>query len=365
MNIKVFRSTFIGSFCWAPFLSCGWENGHSICFFLSVGSLSHVSYLDLTSFSTNILFLFWDPVQESHSSFRCYISWISSHLWQPLIFLFLTWLRHLKRELTGYSLDWLSIWRANLVLPHDQIDAVNFGPSQYIIPGAYHVDNANISGDVNHDVLVKAESISFLHFSKVVIYYLLLLSCNLKLFPNKTLTKILFIIWLLHPLLYCIESLNGHSMYAKSLQSCLTLCDPIDSSPPGSSVPGILQARILEWVAISFSLSGHCSSVYLTNSKALVSLKHLTLLASSLKLSFCLPYITLSSLGFPSLGLPCLNLFSLYSLRKVFPRVLPFVPLFLCILVLSLPCKLKSSLLIRFIKNLFYFIILSAALYYT
>ena len=40
---------------------------------------------------------------------------------------------------------------------------------------------------------------------------------------------------------------------AKSLQSCLTLCDHIDSSPPGSLVPGILQARILEWVAISFS----------------------------------------------------------------------------------------------------------------
>ena len=40
---------------------------------------------------------------------------------------------------------------------------------------------------------------------------------------------------------------------AKSLQSCLTLCDPIDSSPTGSSVPGILQARTLEWVAISFS----------------------------------------------------------------------------------------------------------------
>ena len=41
--------------------------------------------------------------------------------------------------------------------------------------------------------------------------------------------------------------------YAKSLQSCPTLCDPIDGSPPGSIVPGILQARILEWVAISFS----------------------------------------------------------------------------------------------------------------
>ena len=40
---------------------------------------------------------------------------------------------------------------------------------------------------------------------------------------------------------------------AKSLQLCPTLCDPIDSSPPGSPVPGILQARTLEWIAISFS----------------------------------------------------------------------------------------------------------------
>ena len=40
---------------------------------------------------------------------------------------------------------------------------------------------------------------------------------------------------------------------AKSLQSCPTLCDPIDGSPTGSPVPGILQARTLEWVAISFS----------------------------------------------------------------------------------------------------------------
>ena len=41
--------------------------------------------------------------------------------------------------------------------------------------------------------------------------------------------------------------------YAKSLQLCLTLCNPIDGSPPGSAIPGILQARTLEWVAISFS----------------------------------------------------------------------------------------------------------------
>ena len=43
---------------------------------------------------------------------------------------------------------------------------------------------------------------------------------------------------------------------AKSLQLCLTLCDPIDGSPPGSPVPGILQARTLEWLAISFSNAG-------------------------------------------------------------------------------------------------------------
>ena len=43
------------------------------------------------------------------------------------------------------------------------------------------------------------------------------------------------------------------ALAAKSLQSCLTLCDPIDDSPRGSPVPGILQARTLEWVAISFS----------------------------------------------------------------------------------------------------------------
>ena len=48
---------------------------------------------------------------------------------------------------------------------------------------------------------------------------------------------------------------------AKSLQSCPTLCNPIDSSLPGSSVPGVLQARILEWVAISSSKKkNECSS---------------------------------------------------------------------------------------------------------
>ena len=49
------------------------------------------------------------------------------------------------------------------------------------------------------------------------------------------------------------RSLFPTTTTAKSLQSCSTLCDPIDGSPPGSAIPGILQARILEWVAISFS----------------------------------------------------------------------------------------------------------------
>ena len=50
-----------------------------------------------------------------------------------------------------------------------------------------------------------------------------------------------------------ITAADADAAAAKSLQLCPTLCNPIDSSPPGSPVPGILQARTLEWVAISFS----------------------------------------------------------------------------------------------------------------
>ena len=62
---------------------------------------------------------------------------------------------------------------------------------------------------------------------------------KLKLFPT--------------PLFLQNANINIAAAGAKLLQSCPTLCNPIDGSPPGSSVPGILQARILEWVAISFS----------------------------------------------------------------------------------------------------------------
>ena len=60
---------------------------------------------------------------------------------------------------------------------------------------------------------------------------------------------------------------------AKSLQSCLTLCNPIDGSPPGFPVPGILQARTLEWVAISFSNAGK-------RKVKVMSLSHVRLLAT-------------------------------------------------------------------------------------
>ena len=52
---------------------------------------------------------------------------------------------------------------------------------------------------------------------------------------------------------FCSRSTNTAAAAAKSLQSCQALCDPIDGSPPGSPIPGILQARTLEWVAIAFS----------------------------------------------------------------------------------------------------------------
>ena len=62
-----------------------------------------------------------------------------------------------------------------------------------------------------------------------------------------------FIVQLSHPYMTTGKTIALTAAAAESLQSCLTLCDPIDGTLPGSSVPGILQARTLEWVAISFS----------------------------------------------------------------------------------------------------------------
>ena len=63
--------------------------------------------------------------------------------------------------------------------------------------------------------------------------------------------KLLYTEWIINKVLQ--YSTAAAAAAAKSLQSCPTLCDPIDGRPPGSPIPGILQARTLEWVAISFS----------------------------------------------------------------------------------------------------------------
>ena len=72
--------------------------------------------------------------------------------------------------------------------------------------------------------------------------------------PKKSYNSLYLVSSILHLFYKRINILKHNAAAAAtSLQSCPTLCDPIDGSPPGSPVPGILQARTLEWVAISFS----------------------------------------------------------------------------------------------------------------
>ena len=89
------------------------------------------------------------------------------------------------------------------------------------------------------------------HSPLILLFY----KCQLDFPPGKELVKS----WKLlkpHSSQSFISTAAAAAAAAKSLQSCLTPCDPIDGSPPGSPVPGILQARTLEWVAISFSNAG-------------------------------------------------------------------------------------------------------------
>ena len=106
-------------------------------------------------------------------------------------------------------------------------------------------------------------------------------------------------------LLCALSELPYAAAAAKSLQSCLTLCDPIHGSPPGSPVPGILQARTLEWVAISFSNAWKWKV-------KVRSLSHVQLFATPWTVAYQAPL----SMGFsrqeywsgvplPSLELPC------------------------------------------------------------
>ena len=75
----------------------------------------------------------------------------------------------------------------------------------------------------------------------------LLLQVSAQILTFRTFPSVASVVLPIQPLLTFVAAA------AKSFQSCPTLCDPIDGSPPGSAIPGILQARTLEWVAISFS----------------------------------------------------------------------------------------------------------------
>ena len=136
-------------------------------------------------------------------------------------------------------------------------------------------------------------------------------------------------------LLLLIEDTIVMLCYAKSLQSCPTLCDPIDGSPPGSAIPGILQARILEWVAISFSNAW----------KRKVKVKLLTrvrLLATPWTVAFQAPL----SMDFPGkstgVGCHCLlrrrnrgSVFSFFNSTSI-PHIMPPKPHSVSILTITL-----------------------------
>ena len=128
-----------------------------------------------------------------------------------------------------------------------------------------------------------------------------LLCCYSSLLSSHPLT------WASHSVLWSdnFDDIAAAAAAAKSLQLCLTLCDPIEGSPPGSPVPGILQARTLEWGAIAFSNAGKWKV-------KVKSLSHVRLLATPWTAAHQAP----SSMGFSrqeywsGVPLPSLRMFS-------------------------------------------------------
>ena len=100
----------------------------------------------------------------------------------------------------------------------------------------------------------KVGTLCYKHFPKLIPLFVL---WRVKLSSSSNLPSwVLFNGELWFQKYYISVQFAAAAAAAKSLQSCPTVCDPIDGSPPGSPVPGILQARTLEWVAIAFSLQG-------------------------------------------------------------------------------------------------------------
>ena len=103
-----------------------------------------------------------------------------------------------------------------------------------------------LSGFVSQDSL--CDSITYFTSPSLDFFLYLICPYSEVLCLNFLLARFLLAIFM-----YLLNTLPVSAAAAKSLQSCLTLWDPMDGSPPGSPVPGILQARTLEWVAIAFS----------------------------------------------------------------------------------------------------------------
>ena len=104
---------------------------------------------------------------------------------------------------------------------------------------------------MNLETTILSQSNSLFLFSLFSYTYVRLSEIKKK--KSKIIILVVLFLFGLIILFACINLGKAAAAATKSLQSCPTLCDPIDGSPPGSPVPGILQARTLEWVAISFS----------------------------------------------------------------------------------------------------------------
>ena len=134
---------------------------------------------------------------------------------------------------------------------------------------------------------------------------------------------------------------------SKSLQSCLTLYDPTDSCLPGSSVPGILKARILEWVAISFSNAGKWKVKVKTFSCSPPSHTTPTSCYRALALG-ALPHT--SNSHWLSVLHMVIYMFQCYSLKSSYPLLLPLSPKFcsLCLCLLCCPaCRIISTIFLN------------------
>ena len=146
------------------------------------------------------------------------------------------------------------------------------------------------------------------------------------------------------PLLF----LTAAAAAAKSLQSCPTLCYPIDGSPPGSAVPGILQARTLEWVAISFSNAWKWKV-------KVKSLSRVWLFATAWTAAYQAP----PSMGFSRQecwsGVPLCSPIPYYTLENVFFFLWPSVFFFFFGLCLSFSGFQTSSLILTYEKSVSYY----------